>query len=171
MFVFASYFSNLILHTPDYSLVFRIFGVTIVFYAMNALLLAAINGFKEYRKYVKVNIISSLVGLAFSVILCLYFGLMGALIAAVTSQSVVFVLTLAMVARSRWFQWPALSGMFSRTVLKQLAHFSLMAIVTAIIVPVSQIFVRGFVTDFRSVNDAGLWEERTGCHPCIYMLS
>ncbi len=158
MFVFATYFSNLILHTPEYALVFRIFGVTIVFYAMNALLLAAINGFKEYRKYVKVNIISSLVGLAFSVVLCLYFGLMGALIAAVTSQSVVFVLTLAMVARSRWFQWPALSGMFSRTVLKQLAHFSLMAIVTAIIVPVSQIFVRGFITDFRSVNDAGLWE-------------
>ena len=158
LLLFAPYFSSLILKTRDYTLVFRIFGVTLIFYALNALLLAALNGFKEHKKYIQVNILSSLVGLGFSVILCIYFGLQGALIAAVTSQSVVFFLTLLMLGRSPWFEWRVVTRLFSKTVLKQLGHFSLMAIVTAIVVPVSQMFVRGFITDFKSVDQAGLWE-------------
>jgi len=156
--LFSGYFSRIILNAPEYNYVFIIFGVTIILYAFNALLVAAMNGFKEYGKYIKVNILSSLVGLIFAVTLCYYYGLKGALISAVTFQSVVFFLTIIIVAHSKWFEWQIFTRLFSVKILKQLSHFSLMALVSAIFVPVSQIMVRNLISKNLSVNEAGIWE-------------
>ncbi len=65
----AGYFSSNILHDIKYKSVFYVFGVTLLLYALNSLLTAVINGFKEYKKYVVANIIGSLVGMSFAVIL------------------------------------------------------------------------------------------------------
>ena len=61
--------SNIILLSPDYSYVFVVFGFTIILYTLNALLVSILNGFKEFKKYVVVNICGTIVGLIFSVTL------------------------------------------------------------------------------------------------------
>jgi O-antigen/teichoic acid export membrane protein len=154
----AGYFSELILHDRKYISVFYIFGFTIIFYALNALLISVLNGFKEYKRYVIANILGSLVGLAFSLILALNFGIFGALIAAVTFQSVVFLLTLFLIKNSKWFTMDAFIGKFSKTAAYKLGHYSLMALVTATVVPTSQLIVRGYITSKQSIIEAGVWE-------------
>lgn len=154
----AGYFSALILKSDEYSLVFYIFGVTIILYALNAMLLAILNGFKEYKLFVKVNIISSLTSLLFSVVMALTFGLMGALVSAVTFQSVVFIITIILVSRTSWFSWSMFLGGIDRKSAYNLVQFSFMALATAIIVPLSQLMVRGIIAERISVTDAGIWE-------------
>ena len=158
LFVGAGYFSQDILHDIKYKSVFYVFGGTILLYALNALLTAVINGFKEYKKYVIANIIGSLVGMIFAVILSIRFGIYGALISTVTFQSIVFFITLGLVARSYWFKWRSFLLKFNRKVATQLGHYSLMAIVSAVTVPAGQIIVRNFITKNKSITDAGLWE-------------
>jgi len=154
----AGYFSETVLHDIHYRSVFYIFGGTILFYALNALLTAVINGFKEYRKFVLANIIGSLVGMLFAVVLSLRYGIYGALVSTVTFQSIVFFITLGIVAKSYWFKWKSFLLKFNRQVAIRLGHYSLMAIASAVTVPTGQIIVRNFIIKNKSINDAGLWE-------------
>jgi O-antigen/teichoic acid export membrane protein len=88
----------------------------------------------------------------------LTFGLMGALISAVTFQSVVFLITIVLVSRTSWFSWSMFLGGIDKKSAYNLVQFSFMALATAIIVPLSQLMVRGFIAERISVTDAGIWE-------------
>lgn len=154
----AGYFSETILKDRAYKGVFYVFGSTVILYAFNTLLISVINGFKEFRKYVIANILGSLIGLIFTIILALNFGIYGALISAVTFQSVVFVLTLLMVLNAKWFNLKAITGKFSKVAAKKLGHYSLMALVTAIVMPASQLIIRDYISVHQSISEAGLWE-------------
>lgn len=154
----ADYLSHLILHSSEYKFVFRIFGGTIFLYALHALVLAILNGYKEYRKYVRVNIYSSIVSLVFSVILAVTLGLKGALISVVTYQSVVFLITLTMVYNSSWFSKDIFKSVVNLKIVRQLLHFSLMAFTSALIIPLSQLLVRSHIASTLSVDQAGIWE-------------
>ena len=155
----SSYFSRTILKSEDFQYVFIIFGVTIILYALNGMLVAIINGFREFKKYVLVNIAGSIIGLIFTVTLSFAFGIYGALVAAVTYQSIVFVVTFTMVSRSKWFGWRKFVGRFSKTAALRLGHYSLMALVSALSVPMSQLLVRSYIgSETKSLDNAGLWE-------------
>jgi O-antigen/teichoic acid export membrane protein len=154
----ADFFSAKILHDIKYTPVFYVFGATIMLYALNALLTAVINGFKEYKKFVIVNITGSIVGLLFSVVLALRFGVFGALISAVTYQSIVFFLTIGIISKSYWFKWKLFVTKFRKKIATQLAHFSLMALASATTIPAGQIIVRNFIIHKSSIVEAGLWE-------------
>ena len=153
----AGYFAQTILKNIQYKSVFYVFGGTLIMYAFNTLLISVINGFKEFKKYVTANIIGSVMGLIFTVILALNFGIYGALIAAVTYQSVVFVLTLFLVVNTKWFKVGEIIKKFSKTAAVKLGHYSLMALVSAIVIPASQLIVRGYISR-HDINEAGLWE-------------
>ena len=158
LFIGAGYFSADILHDIKYKSVFYVFGGTILLYALNALLTAVINGFKEYKKYVIANIVGSLVGMLFAVILSIRYGVWGALISTVTFQSIVFFITLGIVAKSYWFKWKSFLLKFNKKVAIQLGHYSLMAIASAVTIPAGQMIVRNFIIKNKSITDAGLWE-------------
>ncbi|MBL7738949.1 MAG: O-antigen translocase [Chitinophagaceae bacterium] len=153
----AGYFSRTILKDDGYEYVFYIFGATIILYAFNALLVAVLNGYREFRKYVIVNIAGSLTGLVFAVVLALNFGIPGALIGIVTYQSVVFFVTLAIVTSSKWFHWRLFTAGFSKLAASRLAKFALMTLVSVIAINQSQLIVRGYIAK-TSLDNAGLWE-------------
>lgn len=153
----ANYFSQRILRSTEYTTVFYIFGGTIMLYAFNAFLISTLNGFREFKKYVAVNITGSIAGLVFTVVLSYAFGIMGALIAFVTYQSVVLIVTIMMITSSKWFKWRMFIGGFSKLAALRLSRFSLMALVSAIAVPSSQLIVRNYIAG-TSLDNAGIWE-------------
>ena len=154
----SGYFADVILHDIKFRPIFIVFGVTIILYAFNAFLIAVINGFKDYRSYIISNILGSIVGLIFSVVLALKYGLFGALISTVTFQSIVFFLTYGIISKAPWCNLKIIRKSFSKDVAIKLSHFSLMAMVSAITVPGSQMIVREYITRFSSISAAGLWE-------------
>ncbi|NEU10000.1 O-antigen translocase [Flavihumibacter sp. R14] len=154
----SSFFARFILDDEKYSSVLMIFGFTIIFYSFNSLFLSILNGYREFKKFVFVTIISSLIGLLFSSILTFIFGIRGALTAAVTFELVVFVIILLVISKSTLIRQQEFFGKFRRDAGKKLANYSLMALVTAATVPVSQLIIRSSIVKYTSLGDAGLWE-------------
>lgn len=150
--------SNIILLSPDYSYVFVVFGFTIILYTLNALLVSILNGFKEFKKYVVVNICGTIVGLIFSVTLVMCYGLHGALINAVTYQSIVFFVTLWMCRKCSWFSWSNFTGAYNKDIVRKYFGYSLMTLTSLAVVPASQMLLRGYVISEISITEAGWWE-------------
>jgi PST family polysaccharide transporter len=155
---FHNQISRLIMFSVEYGYVFIVLGVTIFMYALNNLLLSVINGYKEYKRYVTVNIANSVVGLVFSVSCVYFWGLKGALISAVTYQSVVLFFTLRMIKNLLWYDKTYFFSRFDKKIFKKYLHYTLMAFITAAMVPVSQLILRSYVISNISDTEAGWWE-------------
>lgn len=158
LILLSEFLSNLILKSSEYKLVFVIFGFTLVFYTLNNQLLSVLNGFKEFKKYVVINIFASVFGLIFTVILVLLWNIKGALIASITYQSITFFISLFLVLKSPWFTKGLIFGSFNFRSAKKLAGYSIMTLVSASTVPLSQMLIRGYLTEKLSLNYAGIWE-------------
>jgi PST family polysaccharide transporter len=154
----SRYLSDIILHDTKYWLVFVLFGVTIFFYSLNALFISVINGLKEFRKYVSVNIIGSVVGLVFSIVLVWSYGTYGALLAAVSFQSVVFIVTCYFIFKMELVDFRRIFGFAEWDKVIRLVGFSLMALTSALTVPTAQMFIRNAIIEVHGINDAGIWE-------------
>ncbi len=157
--IFSSYYlSKLIFLTPEYFYVFIVFGFTIILYSLNTLLVSIINGYKQFKKYVVINICGTLFGLVYSVILVYLWGLPGALINAVTYQSIVFFVTLWLCRDLPWMKTDYFTKKLNKEVIKKYFNYSLMTLTTLALVPVSRMFLRGYVISEISATEAGIWE-------------
>lgn len=154
----SGYFTKLILKDDKYQSIIIVFGFSLILYALNTLLLSVLNGYKQFKKYVRVNIIGSFVSLFFSASLAYFFGIYGALLAAITYQSVIFVITLHQSVKCEWFNRENFTGSFNKEAGRKLAHYSLMALVSAATVPVSQLIIRDYLSEHISLFHAGIWE-------------
>ncbi|AEF85735.1 lipopolysaccharide biosynthesis protein [Treponema primitia ZAS-2] len=149
-----------ILLDTKYSFIFIIFGLALSFYVGNTLLLAIINGYKQFNLYVKISIISSIIGLCLSLCLVIPFGVNGALINTVTSQSFVFIILLFLIKKanvpylSKNYIW----NRFDKSKAAHFFRFSLMTLVSAFCTPVSQLILRRYIIDNFSMQAAGWWE-------------
>lgn len=158
MIVLHRYISNLIMLSDEYGYVFIIFGFTILLYAFNNMLTSILNGYKEFKIFVKLNIISTLVGLVFSVSLVLLYGVKGALVSAVTYQSVMIFVSFWMLRKLPWFNWSYFSKKIDSNISKEYFQYSVMTLVSIAVVPISQMFLRGYVISEISSEAAGCWE-------------
>lgn len=150
--------SKTILFSEEYSYVFVILGVTIFLFTLNSLLISILNGFKEFKKYVVVNISSSFVSLIFSVTLCLIWELKGAMISAVTFQSVVLFVTIFQCRKCNWFKLENFFALKDIDIIKKYLQYTLMTFVSLSILPIIQMILRGYVITNISSVEAGWWE-------------
>lgn len=154
----SGWLAQMLLHDMTLAPIFVALALGLGALAMNALLLAIINGRKEARLFVAANIAGSLIGLVFTGGLAMLFGLRGALFAFALNQSIAFVATAWLVHRRPWFAWGNLVGPIDPVVLKALAGYALMAITTALATPIAQVTVRqGLVARF-GLEQAGYFD-------------
>jgi PST family polysaccharide transporter len=158
LILFAPFFSDLVLTNDVYTNAIRVLGCSIVLYSLNSLLISILNGRHEIKMFTLVNTLGSIVGLVVTVILVYFFKVQGALYALVLSQSIVFFITLILVVKSKWFSWSYFTQPFNKIIARKLWGFSLMAIITAIAVPVSQILLRNLLIAEVSIEGAGYWQ-------------
>lgn len=158
LILFHSLLSEIVMLSPDYGYIFIIFGFTILLYALNMGLTSVINGFKEFQKYVKVNIAGSLIGLIFTLSLVWIWELKGALISAVTFQSIMLFISLWMIRKMPWLKWEYFKQNLNKDITKKYLNYSLMALATASVAPISQMLLRGYVISEISATEAGWWE-------------
>ncbi|MGP7823236.1 MULTISPECIES: O-antigen translocase [Proteus] len=156
--IFSNFFSLKILDDVQYQFVFIIFGFTIILFVLNGLFLSIINGLKEIKSYIKINIIQSIYSLIFTSLLIYFFGLKGALIALATNQSIIFFITLFMLRKHEVITWKKLTSSFDRKISKNLFSYSAMAITSAIMVPSSQFIIRDYIGTTQGLDQAGYWQ-------------
>ena len=158
LFGFSSSLSQLILETNTFSSVFLVFGVTIPLFSLNTLFMAILNGQKEIKKYTLVNIASSIFLFFITSILVTNLGLIGALYSLVINQSIVFFVTVFFVIRSSWFKLSNFTVGIDKKSAKKLLKYSLMALSTALTLPLSHIIIRNYIGENINWESAGYWQ-------------
>jgi PST family polysaccharide transporter len=138
--------------------VIKVFAVALIFFVANGFLLAVLNGKKEVKRYVISNIAGSFISLVFVAVLTISSGLYGALISLALYQSISFFATLKVCCGSEWFELSGFFGVVEKKHVSNLLKYALMAITSAVCVPVSHMLVRGYLTDSFSADAAGYWE-------------
>lgn len=157
LIIFSTSLSRLILFDEKYGYLFLLFGVNLMLLSFNNFFLSVLNGFKEFKKFVAINIFTNIISLIFSVILVWLYHIKGALIALVTYQGFVLLITIFYLRQKEWFS-KELWGVWDKEIVKKYFSYSLMALVTAITLPVSQLLIRGYIIREYSIADAGFWE-------------
>lgn len=147
-----------IFQTDEFQSVFVWFAVFLLFFNFNALFLAILNGKKEILKLVIANIAGSLFSLAITGVLAFKFGLYGALVALSIYQSTAFLVTLILCYKADWFKFKYLFGKIDPDITRKFAGFALMALTSALCVPLSQIAIRTYMTGEFGIEYAGYWE-------------
>ncbi|EKD71799.1 MAG: hypothetical protein ACD_46C00094G0001 [uncultured bacterium] len=156
--IFQGQLSLYIFHSLKYQTVFIWFAVFLIFFNFNTLFLAILNGKKEILKLVLANIAGSLFALIITSVLAIKLHLYGALVALSIYQSIAFIVTLFLCYRANWFKFSSLLGKIDLEITKKFSSFILMALVSAICVPLSQMLIRAYLTQKFSLAYAGYWE-------------
>lgn len=154
----ADFISMKLLNTTEYSSIFIVFAITIVFFVLNGLMTSILNGQKEIKKLVILNIVGSLFGLAVTILLVTKYELYGALIAGIISQSIVFLVTLAFVLKSSWFKLSMFLGSMDIEYRNKLLKYSAMAVVSTTMIPLSHMYVRDYIGTNIGWDEAGYWQ-------------
>lgn len=158
LFFFGAFLSRLIFTTSVYANPIKIFGITIILYSLNSLLISILNGKKQIKTYTIVNTLGSIIGLIFTLVMVYYYKIEGAMYALVLSQTIVFFVTLICIAKMQWFSLDYFLQKIDIGIMKKLSHYSLMAIVTVLTLPVSQIILRNMLIKTLGIQSAGLWQ-------------
>jgi len=156
--IFSSEIAKLILYDESFWFVFFIFGISIVFYSLNSILLAIINGFKKFKTFNKLNIILNIVNLFFTVLLVYFFKIHGVLYSVVIIPSFSFFLTLYFIRKEEWLGYIKFSIPFNLNVFRNIMAFAGMGIITSSISPISTLFIRQRIIDELSLQNAGIYE-------------
>jgi len=83
---------------------------------------------------------------------------MGALYALVLNQSVIFFITLIFIIKSSWFQLRYFTKGFDKEMTTKLGKYSLMAITSALTLPISEIIIRNYIGSTIGWESAGYWQ-------------
>ena len=168
--IFQKQLSLYIFQTVEYQSVFVWFAVFLVLFNLNALFLAILNGKKEILKLVTANIAGSVLSLLVTSVLAVHYHLYGALIALSIYQSITFFVTLFLCYKASWFKFSYLFGKIESQIAKKFTAFALMALVSAICVPLSQMVIRTYLSQEFGLNYAGYWEAMIRLSAAYLML-
>lgn len=168
--IFQQQLSLYIFHSLEYQSVFIWFAIFLVFFNFNTLFLAILNGKKEILKLVLANIAGSLVSLVITTALAVKYHLYGALIALSVYQSLAFFVTLYLCYKADWFKVSYLFGRIDSDIAHKFMSFALMALVSAICVPLSQIVIRTYLSQTFGADYAGYWEAMIRLSAAYLML-
>ena len=157
LYVGAAYFNTQIFgNGAQYIYVFKWLAIALPFITLNGILLAVINGQSAYKKVVKIQIFSNLIGLAITILSIIYYGIQGALVALVVSPAVILVITLIALGKEGSILKNISLSKFDKGALRKLGSYTLMALFSMIVLPLVYIAIR------REIGEgAGYWDAMT----------
>lgn len=158
----ADIINNIIFPTyNNYAYVIKVFAIVLPFYALNMFSFSIMNGFSKYKILIIINIIGQILGVSIAVLLIYQNRIDGALISVVIAESIIFLITLVGIINRRSLAPMIRVKQVDSSFLKKMAPYCLMALFTAIILPLVSLAIRSYIIENVSYKDAGYWEAMT----------
>lgn len=145
-------------HNYNYAYVIEIMALALPFYALNMFSFSIMNGFSKYKILLIINIIGQVLGLLVTLLLIYQNNIDGALIAAVIAPSLILLITFVGFINQRSLVSSVRISNVSLGVLKKFTPFAIMALVTAVAIPLVSILIRNYIIAKVGMKQAGYWE-------------
>ncbi|WP_447018554.1 O-antigen translocase [Shewanella algae] len=126
--------------------------------AIGTLCNSVINGQQLYRRYVGLGMISVLISSGVMLAMISFYNIQGALFAAAIQSALIGLLMLIANLRQPWFKLCFWWGTTDKAARKAIAGYMLMAITSALTMPVALIFVRNILINQVGWDATGQWQ-------------
>ncbi|MFI0431007.1 O-antigen translocase [Mariniflexile sp. HMF6888] len=167
----AQFINNIIFPDyNDYAFVIKVFAMVLPFYALNMFSFSIMNGFSKYKILIVINIIGQILSVSVALLLIYQNRINGALISVVIAESLIFLITLVGITNRRSLVPLIKVNSISFSFLRKMSAYSLMALFSAIIMPLVAIAIRSYIIENVGYKDAGFWEAMTRISKYYLML-
>jgi len=158
----AEFINDLIFsNNYNYTYVIEVLAIVLPFYALNMFVFSIMNGFSKYKILLVINIISQVLGLLVTLLLIWQENIDGALVAVVITPALNLLITLVGIA----FRQNLMSSLkitnVSLSILNSLSPYMIMALVSAIALPIVMIIIRNYLIAEIGIKEAGYWTAMT----------
>ncbi|MCO4822569.1 MAG: O-antigen translocase [Flavobacteriaceae bacterium] len=156
--LFKESISYYLFQDNKYSTFLVVLGLSVISVSFHALFLSILNGFRQIKIYVIINVISTIIGGIVIVYLTINYKTIGAFYAFAINQVLTFLVALILILVLKPFRLNLLFGAFKISYFKKLSQFSIMALVGPLCAISATLFVRDFLSSEFDKNHAGSWE-------------
>lgn len=147
-----------LLDNPDQAWIIRITVLLLPFAASGTLINSVINGQQQYRRYVRLGMLSLLISSSVMVCMIIYSNLEGALMAAAAQAGLIGLVMLLVSMHQPWFKLRYWWGETTNEQRKKIGGYILMAVTSAMTVPLSLMAVRNILITQVGWEAAGQWQ-------------
>ncbi len=154
----------------DYTYIIQVFAIVLPFYALNMLSFSIMNGFSKYKILIIINIIGQILSVSIALLLIYQKKIDGALVSVVIAEAIIFLITLVGIINRRSLVSLIQVNHVSLNFLKKISSYSLMALFSAVFLPLIAIAIRSYIIDNIGYKDAGFWEAMTRISKYYLML-
>ena len=145
----------------NYAYVIKVFAIVLPFYALNMFSFSIMNGFTKYKILIIINIIGQILSVSIALLLIYQKRIDGALISVVIAESLIFLITLVGIINRRSLVPLIKVNNVSFSILKKMSSYSIIALFSAVILPLVTIVIRSYIIEVEGYKDAGFWEAIT----------
>jgi PST family polysaccharide transporter len=154
----SGWLSKLAFHTTDYAEVYLLFGIFLSFTTLNSLSNSIFNGLQEIKKLTISNISFSILGIVFTVLFAYLWGVKGVLVAVNGTAFMVFLVNCYLYKHLHGFNWKPSFLNWDNKVIRQLFTFTMMSVISSLVLPSIQLIVRNKIIREFSITEAGYWQ-------------
>lgn len=156
--VFASPISTFLFYTNNFTIPIRFFGLLLPFMVINTFWLAIYNGLEKYKRIVIIQIIFNVLIFGFTSLLIWKHNILGGLFSIAIGEFLMVMVTFFFVRKDNDYFKFDLHKIMSKKYINVIKKFSVMALLTAVIVPLTLLFIRNEIVKNYSIHDAGIWD-------------
>lgn len=169
VFTLRHYFALKILKSAHYSPIIGLFAFSFVFYVLNLFFLEVMNGERDTKRLTLGNMITNLSALFLTLFLVTQYHIVGGLLVFIISPIIVFGFLVRLMIKSHWFKIKNYFSLPNKAWVINLFRYALMTLVSALLTPLVQLFLRNHIIQSLSWREAGYWDAITKISD-VYLL-
>jgi len=156
--LFSTQIASWLLHDPELAWIVIVTVSVLPFSALGTLCNSVINGQQQYRRYVGLGMLSTLISSTVMVSLIIVANIEGALLAASMQSALIGLVMLVANLRQSWMKLTYWWGEKDKAARKAILGYMLMALTSALTVPISLILVRNILISQVGWDSTGHWQ-------------
>lgn len=156
--VFAIRISSFLFYTNSYTFPIRFFGLLLPFMVINTFWLAIYNGLEKFKRIIVIQIISNILVFGITALLIYKKNIFGGLLSVALGEVMMIIVTFLFIRNEPDYFKFDLQKLISKKYFNIIKKFSGMALLTAIIAPLTLLFIRNMIVETYSIQEAGIWD-------------
>ena len=158
VFVFANPISEFLFYTNSYIIPIQFFGLLLPLLVINTFWIAIYNGLEKFKRIVLIQIMSNVLVFGLTAFLIWKNNISGGLLSVAIGEFLMVIVTFLFVRKDNEYFKFELQKIINKKYFRIIKKFSIMALLTAVIAPLTLIFIRNFIVQKYSLQEAGIWD-------------
>ncbi len=150
--------SNWIFFTNSYTTPIQFFGLMLPLIVINVFWTSVYNSFEKFKHIISIQIISNLIIFASTAYLIWQNNIQGGLLSVAVGEVIMFFVTYLFIRKTfKNFNFDY-HQIELKKYLSDMQRFSIMALLSAVLVPLTLISIRDNIVSVHSIQEAGIWD-------------